>query len=256
MSVVGVRSERPVVLITGAAGGIGSATARVFATAGWVVVGVDRRGAEVVGVDRMMEADIADPSAPERVFERVWREYRRLDAVVNNAAVQVCKPIVETTLEDWDLVMASNLRSVFLSMRYAFSMLRETRGSIVNVSSVHAVATSKNIAAYAASKGALLAFTRATALEFGEHGVRVNAVLPGAVDTQMLHAGLDRGHVEGDSVDALVRGLGRKHVLGRVGRPEEIGELILFLADGRRSGFITGQAIVADGGALARLSTE
>lgn len=245
-----------VVLITGAAGGIGAATGRVFKEAGWAVVGVDRAGNGEHGLDALLKADMADPETPQRIFDSVKRDFGRLDALVNNAAVQVCKPIVETTPEEWDLVMASNLRSVFLSMRYAFPMLKQTGGAIVNVSSVHAMATSKNIAAYAASKGALLAFTRATALEFGPDGVRVNAVLPGAVDTPMLHAGLRRGHVEGDSLTALIRGLGSKHVIGRVGQPEEIGQVIRFLAEPAMSSFITGQAIVADGGALARLSTE
>jgi NAD(P)-dependent dehydrogenase (short-subunit alcohol dehydrogenase family) len=94
------------------------------------------------------------------------------------------------------------------------------------------------------------------ALEFGPEGVRVNAILPGAVDTPMLHAGLCRGQIEGDSVAKLVRGLGKKHVMGRVGKPKEIGETIMFLADSTKSSFMTGQALIVDGGATARLSTE
>lgn len=250
------QNEQRVALITGVAGGIGAATAGVFDRAGWTVVGVDRRGTEIPGVATLIEADIADAASAARIFEQVRERHGRLDALVNNAGFQICKPIVEMTAEEFDAVMASNLRSVFLAMRHAVPMLREKKGAIVNVSSVHAMATSPNIAAYAASKGALLAFTRAISLEFGEYGVRVNAILPGAVDTPMLHAGLERGHVAGRSVEELVRGLGSKHVLGRVGRPEEIGEVILFLSDGSRSSFITGQSLVADGGALARLSTE
>jgi NAD(P)-dependent dehydrogenase (short-subunit alcohol dehydrogenase family) len=163
---------------------------------------------------------------------------------------------MDTSPEEWDAVMSNNLRSVFLAVKLAYPLLEEQNGAIVNVSSVHAVATSRNIAAYAASKGALLALTRALALEFGPDGVRVNAVLPGAVDTKMLRDGLDRGHVEGDDIEDLVRGLGEKHVMGRVGRPGEIGEAILFLADAERSSFMTGQSLVVDGGATARLSTE
>jgi glucose 1-dehydrogenase len=236
-----------VVLLTGVAGGIGSATAVVFSGAGWHVVGVDREPSiELTGVAHYIEADISEIQTREG----------RLDALVNNAAVQVCKPILETTPEEWDRVMSNNLRSVFLGVKLAYPLLRVQRGAIVNVSSVHAIATSCNIAAYAASKGALLALTRAMALEFGLDGVRVNAVLPGAVDTRMLRAGLDRGHVSGSEVEDLVRGLGKKHVMGRVGRPEEIGKAILFLADNEQSSFMTGQALVVDGGATARLSTE
>ena len=246
-----------VVLITGVAGGIGSATARVFADAGWHVVGVDRQQADdLPGVAHFIHADISDPEALERIFGEVTADEGRLDALVNNAAIQICKPLVETTLEEWDATMASNVRSVFLGARHAYPLLKQSRGAIVNVSSVHAVATSVGIAAYAASKGALLALTRAMALEFGPDQIRVNAILPGAVDTPMLHAGLGRGHVQGSSIEELVRGFGKKHVMGRVGRPEEIGRAILFLADNDQSSFMTGQAMIVDGGATARLSTE
>jgi glucose 1-dehydrogenase len=126
----------------------------------------------------------------------------------------------------------------------------------VNVSSVHAVATSADIAAYAASKGASQALTRAMALEFARDGIRVNAILPGAVDTPMLHAGLMRGHVQGASVEERMADLGRRTVMGRVGKPEEIARAILFLADSEQSSFMTGQSMIVDGGATARLSTE
>ena len=250
-------ASKRVVLITGAAGGIGGATARVFAEAGWHVVGVDRQDVEVPPwITHFIQADIAHPQAADRIVEAVHAREGRLHALVNNAAVQLCKSLVETTAEEWDAVMASNVRSVFLTAKAAFPLLRESEGAIINVSSVHALATSACIAAYAASKGALLALTRAMALEFGPHHIRVNAVLPGAVDTSMLHNGLNRGHVNGLNLEEMIRGLGRKHVMGRVGRPEEIGQAILFLADGARSSFMTGQAMVVDGGATARLSTE
>lgn len=249
--------SKRVVLITGAAGGIGNATAQVFADAGWHVVGVDRQMREdLPGIHRFVHADISEPDFSVNTFNELASIEGRLDALVNNAAVQVCKRIIDTTPEEWDMVMESNLRSVYLSVKEAYPLLKEGRGAIVNVSSVHAVATSVGIAAYAASKGALLAFTRALALEFGEDGIRVNAILPGAVDTPMLRSGLKRGHLEGRSISDLVRGLGRRHVLGRVGQPEEIGRAILFLADNNLSSFMTGQALIVDGGATARLSTE
>ena len=127
---------------------------------------------------------------------------------------------------------------------------------MVNVSSVHAIATSANIAAYAASKGAMVAFTRALAIEWAADQIRVNAILPGAVDTPMLHAGLERGHLSGSNLDELMNQLGRKTVMGRVGKPQEIAQGIFFLANGQQSSFMTGQTIVIDGGATARLSTE
>jgi NAD(P)-dependent dehydrogenase (short-subunit alcohol dehydrogenase family) len=180
----------------------------------------------------------------------------RLDALVNNAAIQTAKPLADMSVDEWDEVMASNLRSVYLTARHALPLISTARGAIVNVSSVHAVATSVGISAYAASKGGLVALTRAMAIEFAPAGIRVNAVLPGAVDTPMLRDGLRRGLLSGDSPEDRLAELGRRTPLGRVGRPEEIAQCILFLADGTRSSFVTGQTLIVDGGATAHLSTE
>ncbi len=246
-----------VVLVTGAAGGIGRATVAVFHDEGWQTVAVDR--SEAVGFPAGVEfhqADVSDPGAVEGLVRWLGGKTDRLDALVNNAAVQIVKPLISTTVEEWDAVMASNLRSIFLTAREAYPLLRAARGAIVNVSSVHAVATSVEIAAYAASKGGSLALTRAMALEFARDGVRVNAVLPGAVDTPMLHAGLMRGHVAGGTLEERMADLAGRTVMGRIGAPEEIARTILFLADSEQSSFMTGQSVIVDGGATCRLSTE
>ncbi|MEW6651087.1 MAG: SDR family oxidoreductase, partial [Chloroflexota bacterium] len=193
----------------------------------------------------------------ESIYARTRAYTPTLDAVVYNAAMQIAKPLIETSAEEWDAVMASNLRSVFLGAKLAHPLLKAGGGgAIVNVSSVHAVATSANIAAYAASKGGLLALTRAMAIEFAPDNIRVNAILPGAVDTPMLRAGLNRGHVGAGTIYDRLENLARKTVNGRVGQPEEIAHAIYFLADNRQSSFMTGQALIVDGGATARLSTE
>ena len=236
---------------------MGKAAARLFADSGWSVVGVDREPAGArPDLTQFIQMDISERRTPQKVMEEVQKRQGRLDALVNNAAVQICKPLTETTSDDWDLTMACNVRAAFLLAKGAYPLLRKQRGAIVNVSSVHAVATSVSIAAYAASKGALLALTRAMALEFARDNIRVNAVLPGAINTPMLHSGLGRGHVQGNGSEQLITGLAVKHPLGRIGQPEEIAEAILFLAESTRSGFITGQAIIVDGGATAKLSTE
>ena len=246
-----------VVLITGVTGGIGNATARIFADAGWHVIGVDLLKPEkILGIHHFINADISDPASSKDIFTEVADDVGRIDALVNNAAIQVCKPLVDTTLDEWEATMASNVRSVYLMVRNAYPLMQIYGGSIVNVSSVHALATSANIAAYAASKGALLALTRALAIELASDNIRVNAVLPGAVDTPMLRASLNRGHLEGEDSSNLLQQLGARHALGRIGRPEEIGHAILFLADGDKSSFITGQSLIVDGGAIAKLSTE
>ncbi len=254
-----MNDRQRVVLITGAGGGIGRATVRVFASCGWRVIGVDRREIDepFPGNGVFIRSDIAQEENIRAIYEQAQAFSPLLDAVVNNAAVQVAKPLVETTAEEWDLVMASNLRSVFLGAKLAHPLLvAASGGAIVNVSSVHAVATSANIAAYAASKGGLLALTRAMAIEFAPDNIRVNAILPGAVDTPMLRAGLDRGHVGAGDLHERLDNLARKTVNGRVGQPEEIARSIYFLADNSQSSFMTGQAMIVDGGATARLSTE
>lgn len=246
-------------LITGAAGGIGSATVRLFTQNGWRVIGVDRSpfGGDFPKEGLFIQSDISIGENMEYIFEQVKNFTSRLDALVNNAAYQVEKSILQTTVEEWDAVMASNLRSVFLAVKLAHPLLKAAHGgAVVNVSSVHAVATSANISAYAASKGGLLALTRAIAIELASDEIRANAILPGAVDTPMLRAGLTRGNLEGGDIQERLDNLARKTVNGRVGKPDEIAHAIYFLADGVQSSFMTGQALIVDGGATARLSTE
>lgn len=252
-------TEKRVMLITGAAGGIGRATVETFAAHGWRVIGVDRRPfeEEFPADGLFFQSDVSNPQDQEFIYGRVHGLTGTLDAVVNNAGLQVTKSILDTSVEEWDAVMASNLRSVFLGAKLAHPLLKASgNGAIVNVSSVHAIATSPNIAAYAASKGGILALTRAMAIEFAHDNIRVNAILPGAVDTPMLRAGFNRGHVGDGEMHERLENLARKTVNGRVGTPEEIANAIYFLADSSQSSFMTGQALVVDGGATARISTE
>jgi glucose 1-dehydrogenase len=252
-------TRKRVMLITGAAGGVGRATVGVFNRNGWQVIGVDRDpfGGDFPADGLFIHRDNSDPKNIESIYAEVARFSPVLDAVVNNAAIQVAKPLLETSLDEWDAVINCNLRAAFLHAKLAFPFLAKAgKGAIVNVSSVHAVATSRDIAAYAASKGGLLALTRAMAIEFAASNIRVNAILPGAVDTPMLRAGLSRGHVSGGTIHDRLENLANKTVNGRVGQPDEIGRVIYFLADDEQSSFMTGQALIVDGGATARLSTE
>jgi glucose 1-dehydrogenase len=252
-------SSQKTVLITGAAGGIGRAAVSLFAEKGWRVIGVDRLPfGEAFPKDGLfIQSDISNPADMEEIFRQAIAFTGHLDALINNAAMQITKPMLETSVEEWDAVMASNLRSVFLSAKLAYPLFKQAGGgAIVNVSSVHAVQTSADIAAYASSKGGMLALTRAMAIEFARDEIRVNAILPGAVDTPMLRAGMNRGHVSGADIHARLENLARKTVNGRVGKPEEIAHAIYFLADNSQSSFMTGQALIVDGGATARLSTE
>ena len=142
-------SQTKTILITGAAGGIGRATVSLFAEKGWRVIGVDRAefGGEFPASGLFIQSDISRPEDMKAIFDRAHAFTDSLDALVNNAAVQVAKPLVQTTVEEWDAVMAANLRSVFLGVKLAHPLLKVRGGAVVNVSSVHAIQTSTNIAA-------------------------------------------------------------------------------------------------------------
>jgi NAD(P)-dependent dehydrogenase (short-subunit alcohol dehydrogenase family) len=245
-------------LITGSAGGIGAATVKYFREMGWRTFATDRREFKpnIDGVE-FFRCDVSSSDEVQALFNWLSERAESLNALVNNAAVQISKPITEMEVEEWDTTMASNLRPAFLTLRYGYELLKSAgQSAIVNVSSVHAVATSASIAAYAASKGGLLALTRAMAIELAEDQIRVNAILPGAVDTEMLRSGLGRGHVAGENVEDRLRQLGARTVMGRVGEPDEIAKAIYFLSDEEQSSFMTGSYLIIDGGATTRLSTE
>ena len=244
-----------VVVITGVAGGIGSATAKLFHENKWLVFGVDfEKPEECTYIDHFIPGDLSKDKDIKNIFDAVKETESYITALVNNAAIQVCKPLIDISLEEWDRVIRINLTSAYLMMRHAFCLMKDKGGAIVNISSVHAISTSMNISAYAASKGALLSLTRATSIEFSSDNIRVNAILPGAVDTPMLRKGLERCMYK-DNCNQLDE-LRKRIPMKRIGHPKEIAEAILFLSDEKRSSYITGQILVVDGGATARLSTE
>jgi NAD(P)-dependent dehydrogenase (short-subunit alcohol dehydrogenase family) len=236
-------------VITGSSGGIGSAIVDHFLAEGWTVVGIDcvapgkKTGLEFINANLASGRDI------RRIGRIVRTKHKTVLALVNNAAEQIVKPLVKTTPKEWDRTMAVNARAAYLLMVELHDHLALAQGSVINIASVHAVATSPGMAAYVASKGALVSLTRAMALEFAPAGIRVNAVLPGAIHTPMLMAGLKRSKLTLDSFAA-------RHPLGRVGLPREVAEAVYFFANFVASGFITGQTLTVDGGATARLSTE
>lgn len=225
----GRRETEFVVLITGSEGGIGKATELLFSFDGWRVVGADK----TLGIDITKEQSI------KHVLRKTYKTYGRLDVLVNNAAIQINKSLLETTEEDWDCVMTANLKAVFMMSKLAHPLLKLSSGSIVNIASVHGSATLPNRGAYPTSKAGLVGLTRSMAIEWASDDIRVNCVQPGAVDTIKLR-----------------KTPTRRVPMARIGTPEEVAQVILFLADKTRSGFITGQTIVIDGGVLACLSSD
>lgn len=236
----------PLVVVTGASGGIGSAVTEALKAAGAEVIGVDRSTGSTA--NRHVEADLADPRSIGLVGEAVGD--RPLRGLVNNAAASTTSDTADVSPSLWDEILAVNLRAPFFLAEALLENLLEGSGCVVNVSSVHAIATSRGAVPYAASKGGLVALTRGQAVDWAARGmpVRSNAIVPGAIDTPMLRDGLTRTGV------ALAE-LGRRHPSGRVGEPHEVASLVrwLVLED---SGFVNGATINIDGGALAQLSTE
>jgi glucose 1-dehydrogenase len=245
-----------VAVVTGAAGGIGRACVAAFMAEGWDVAGTDRveRPAGMPG-RWYARIDLGVRSTVDHLRD-FFAEVGQIDALVNNAALQVSKSIPETTDAEWAAVLGVNAAAPFVALREALPYLRTSKGAVINVSSVHGLATSAQIAAYASSKAALAGLTRAAAVELGPEGVRVNAVLPGAIDTAMLRAGAEDRRTSEADADDRIGYLASRTPLRRIGRPEEIAQAIVFLADPDRSSFITGAMLVVDGGAIARLSIE
>lgn len=242
------QTERRMAVVTGVRGGVGAACARAFTEAGWDVAGLGRAPAGPAGVEPYASIDLAGTDV-EASLGAFLGGLPRIDALVNNAALQIVKTLLDTTIDEWDRMMAVNLRAAFLAMRLAAPQLQRARGTVVNVASVHAIATSLGLAAYAASKGGLVALTRAAAVELGPAGIRVNALVLGAIDTPMLRAGASRFGEEG--IDRI----GARTPLGRVGSVDDAARAVLYLA-GPDSAYITGATLTADGGVLAALSTE
>lgn len=245
-------------IITGVLGGIGSATAELLNQNGWSVIGLDCEDLNDVPayIKEYYKVDVSIDADIEIVANKISTNNQSVDTIINNAAMQIVKPLLEVLPEEWDKVLATNLRSVYSMTRHFYPLIKKNKGSIVNVSSVHALVTSLSIAAYAASKGAVVSLTRAMAIEFAIDNVRVNAILPGAVDTKMLHDGLDRGHAGKGGLEQKLSQLADKTVMKKIGSPVEIAQAINFMADNQFSSFITGQSLVVDGGATIKLSTE
>ncbi len=240
-------------LVSGGAKGIGRAAAKALADAGARVATVDRDEGPTVGDGGLaIVADVSRSGECERAVAQTVDTFGRLDILVCSAGIQRYGDVVETSPEIWDEVLAVNLSSVFHLAHHAVPHLRATgAGTIVAVASVQALVAQRGVAAYSASKGAVVALARAMAVDHAPE-VRVNSVCPGSVDTPMLRDAAALFTPDGGDPEDTVASWGDMHPMGRVARPEEVAQAILYLA-GPRSSFVTGSTLVVDGGLISRL---
>ena len=246
-----------VAIVTGAAGGMGRAISETLAAAGALVVAADLAadaGADVVetiraagGTADFVATDVADSGAVQALVQAAIDMHGRLDCAVNAAAVEFERvPIAETSEADYERMMAINVRSVFLCMKYEIqAMLKAGNGgSIVNIGSTNSFRPQANQPAYTASKHAVLGLTRSAALDYTRHGIRVNAIAPGAIETPMLDSAIARWGLDRDRVARHMS------LFGRFGQPQEIANAALWLCSDASS-YTTGHALPVDGGFLA-----
>ena len=241
-------NTKPVALVTGGAKGIGRAIARHLLKSGWHLGVIDLPGS---GLHRVypprrrnvlaIQGDVRDEATVSDAVDALLRRFGRLDAVVSNAGIMIRKPLRRLTLAEWHRVIDTDLTATFLLARAAEKPLRQARGAFLTIASTRALMSEPNTESYAASKGGLVALTHALAVSLGPD-VRVNCVSPGWIETK------DYG--------ALRRKDHSQHPAGRVGKPDDIAEIVAFLLDGKRSGFVTGANFVVDGGMTRKMIYE
>lgn len=246
------------VVITGAASGIGRAACALFCREGATVLGLDLDGEAGPSLSAEVDSprfeferlDVSSEAEIAALAERIRESWPTLDVLYNNAGVITGKPLLESTVEDWQRMHDVNSRSVFLTMRELAPLMTNPGGSIVNTSSGGGILATPNMSVYSAAKAGVIMLSRCAAVDLAP-GIRVNAILPGVIDSPMPRTFL--AGLPPDRRPAALNRLAEEHLLGRLGRPEEIAAAALFLASDEAS-FVTGSAMCVDGGSTARLS--
>ena len=248
-----MKLEGRVSIITGSASGIGRAGALEFGKEGALVVVADinLEGAQETaiqiksagGAALAVKTDVSDPESVQAMVDQTLRTFGRINVLFNNAAIQVNKTVEDTTFEEWTREISINLGGVFLCSKYSIPHLRKTQGCIVNMASVNGFFVEPMCAGYCATKGGIIALTKAMAIDHGKEGIRVNCICPGYID-----AGLAWGYFEVQPNPAEARlAAGKLHALWRIGQPEEVARVAVFLASEDAS-FMTGAALEVSGG--------
>lgn len=235
--------DKKTVVITGVLGGIGSQLAKTFKENNYFVVGLDVREAEMPYCDQFFKFDLhqyCSNANYKKEIEKIFdAEVPELFLLINNAAVQILGSLNEVKLEDWNQTLNVNLTGPLMLSQFFLSRLEKSMGSIINIASIHHQLTKKRFVAYASSKSALVGLTKAMSVDL-QGRVRVNAISPAAIDTQMLRDGFDND-------EAKVQLLNEIHPSQRIGKPQEVSQLALLLAEDKL-GFINGANLNIDGG--------
>ena len=234
-----------VAVVTGGSSGIGEATVAEFISRGAKVVILDR-GAPATPNAMFIRCDVSSAREVEVAAHQVSSEFRSLSFLVNCAGIQRYGTVETTSDEIWDEVMAVNVKSMFLTFRAFFPLMKTSGASVVNVSSVQALGALPNSVAYVTSKHAITGLTRALAIDHAKDNIRVNCVCPGAVDTPMFRSSMQNP----EGLATLLQEIGSLHALGRIARPDEVAKVITFLSSDDAS-FITGGIYLVDGGMTA-----
>lgn len=242
------RLEGKVCVATGAGSGIGHAIAGALASEGGVVAAIDLK------VDSnqqdLIAADVSDPVSAEGAISEVISRHGKIDSLINCAGVWASGTVASTEIETWERVFAVNVTGTYLMSKFTIPYMETNGGgSIVNIASNNALVGGRNAAAYTASKGAVLALTRAMALDHAPVGIRVNCVCPGTVDTPMIREPM--GSMTDDQVKEITASRLQRHPIGRIGRPEDIAPGVVYFV-GDESSFVTGAVLPIDGGYTAQ----
>ena len=256
-----MRFKDKIAVVTGAATGIGGATADAFSAEGASVVLSDVNEAELnarterlraAGGDCLaVAADVSVPSDARRIAQAAVSAFGGIDCLVASAGIQSYGTVVSTDEDTWDRTLDVNAKGVYLAAKYCVpEMAKRGGGAVVTVASVQGLFSQPNVAAYAASKGAVIAMTRTMAIDHAGDNIRANSICPGSIETPLLRYAAEQ--MQPDDPDGAIKEWGGLHVLGRVGQPEEMAQVALFLCSDASS-FITGAAIVADGGLTIQL---
>ena len=235
------------VVVTGAGSGIGFQIASKFLRLGYTVFAADLNPEGAPEGTRAVQCDVSDPSAMKSLMDLAAQETGRLDVLCNNAGISSVTSAIDCSPEEWDRTFAVNTRSVFLGTKYALPhMLEAGSGVIINTASAAGLIGLPDRAAYCASKGAVISFTKQVAVQYATQGIRCNCVCPGTVDSPWVGRLLDGAEDPAKLRESLIA----RQPLGRLGTPEEVADAVIYLASPAAS-FITGTALVIDGGITA-----